>query len=463
MDVKRKILISWIAGFLSMTALSQGYQVQAVVQGLPDGMVRLSAFYKTEYAPVDSVQSVNGAFYFYLDEYRTDGMYRIDFAGRGEVGQQKRYIEFVWAHESFGIYAQYNDLDESVSFEGSEENRLLGRFRAWEESYERKMSALFPLIDGYPEGDDFYTQAEDHFRELQEERNRMIRKLAGDHPGLYAARIIVSYLSPVIEPGLSGEERMAFLRDHYFELAPVDDPALLHAPVYSRKIIDYLRLYRGSDYSFSDQEEAFIEAVDMIMANVSGDPELRSFVVEYLLEGFESFGMERIQTYIVDTYVDETCETDVVELAVERVKGYREMEEGQVTKDILIRTADNEMVRLSEVDADYTLLVFWASYCEHCQEMIPELKEWYLEERPENVEVFAVSIDSVKADWEQYLLVHDLPWINAHEPMGWEGQSAEDYNIYATPTMFLLDRERMIIARPFNMRELRRTVRRLMR
>jgi thiol-disulfide isomerase/thioredoxin len=116
---------------------------------------------------------------------------------------------------------------------------------------------------------------------------------------------------------------------------------------------------------------------------------------------------------------------------------------------------------LSEVDADYILVLFWATHCEHCMEMMAGLHEWYVEDRPENIEVFAVSIDTVAADWHQYSRVADPPWINTREPMGWEGKSAEDYNIYATPTMFLLDRERRIVARPFTLRELRREIRRL--
>ncbi len=441
----------------------QGYQVQVVVEGLPEGMVALSGFHKTGYELLDSARSLNGTFYFHFDDFRSDGMYRIDLAKSGKDGEQQKFIEFIWAHESFEIYAQYDALSHTVSFTGSEENRILGRFRDYEERYEARMSMLFPVIDRYPEQDKFFGEAVEQFVAIQEERNAFIDSLAEENAGSFAARIVETYRSVIVPPEIRGGDRIRFLQEHYFELAPIDDPALLNAPIYSRKIIDYLMLYRNGNYSFSDQEDAFTEAVDMIMANVSGDPELRSFVVEYLLEGFESFGMERIQTYIVDTYVDETCETDVVELAVERVKGYRKMEEGQVTKDILIRSAGNEMIRLSEVDADYTLLVFWASYCEHCQEMIPELQEWYKEERPEGVEVFAVSIDSVKTDWVRYLESHNLPWINAHEPMGWEGQSAEDYNIYGTPTMFLLDRNRTIIARPFNLRELRREIRKLKR
>ncbi|MDA3833579.1 MAG: hypothetical protein PF495_09295, partial [Spirochaetales bacterium] len=78
--------------------------------------------------------------------------------------------------------------------------------------------------------------------------------------------------------------------------------------------------------------------------------------------------------------------------------------------------------------------------------------------KPANIEIFSVSIDTVETDWIKYSQVVHPPWINTHEPMGWEGKSAEDYNIYATPTMFLLNRERKIIAKPYTYRELLREV-----
>ena len=456
--------ILFISLLLSASKIvAQGNQLQVIIGGLPDQMVYLSQFNTNEYKIIDSIGTVNGSFYFIREDQQEEGMYRIDLS-RPDAGQGSSdapYVEFIWAGESFEIFADYKDIAGTVNFVNSEENRILGLFREYEQEYERKMNAMYPLIDRYPPNDDFYSEAADHFTELQEERDGFIVELVGRYPDLFASRIIESYRSVTLSPHLHGMERINYLRTHFFERAPIDDPMLLRAPIYNGKIIEYLRLYRDQNFSFSDQEDAFIEAVDVIMANVSGDPELRTFAVEYLLEGFESFGMERVQTYIVDTYVDETCTTDVVELAMARVKGYRKMAEGQTGADILVRNVDDRLVRLSDVDADYTLLIFWATYCEHCREMLPELHEWYDNEKPSNVEVFAVSIDSVKSDWVNFMRTVHPPWINGHEPMGWEAQSAEDYNIYATPTMFLLDRKRTIIARPFTIRELRREVRKL--
>ena len=38
-----------------------------------------------------------------------------------------------------------------------------------------------------------------------------------------------------------------------------------------------------------------------------------------------------------------------------------------------------------------------------------------------------------------------MNWINLSDLKGWEGDSAQDYFIYATPTMFLIDREKKLI------------------
>lgn len=454
MQMKRKISVYLIV-LLVNQLFSQGFQLEGVIQDLPDGWIYLSSYYKTEYIKLDSTKSVNGSFYFHKTTEQPDGMYKLDFENMGPSNKQK-FIEFVWSQESFQLFADYSTISKSVVFENSIENMLLEEFRNYERIYEAKMTAIYPVIDKYPEADLFLEQTRSHFLKLQEDHDAYILELEKSNPGTFAASIIRSYRKSLFGAELIGLERLEYLREHYFDSAPMDNPALIFAPIYTKKIIDFLKLFGNPEYTFGDQEEAFMEAVDIIMANTSGDPEIRSFVVEYLLEGFESFGMEKIQTYIVDTYVDETCTTDAVELAYQRVLGYRKMAEGNVAADIYIRGADNHMVRLSEVPSEYTLVIFWATYCEHCTKLMPSLREWYDAEKPANLEIFAVSIDTSEYAWQSYNKIENPPWINTREPMAWTGKSPEDYNVYATPSMFLLDRQRKIIAKPYTFRELRR-------
>ena len=93
--------------------------------------------------------------------------------------------------------------------------------------------------------------------------------------------------------------------------------------------------------------------------------------------------------------------------------------------------------------------------------MLPELRDWYLHYNPYDLEVMALSIDSSQQSFEQMQLSLGLPWISAHDPLGWQGKAPSDYHVYATPAMFLLDRDQIILARPSGMRQFIRALKRL--
>ena len=74
------------------------------------------------------------------------------------------------------------------------------------------------------------------------------------------------------------------------------------------------------------------------------------------------------------------------------------------------------------------------------------------------VEIYAISIDTPRLDWENFVQTNDLRWINVYEENGWLGKSAKQYNLYATPTMFLLDRDRKIISKPITFKDFKNAV-----
>ena len=93
--------------------------------------------------------------------------------------------------------------------------------------------------------------------------------------------------------------------------------------------------------------------------------------------------------------------------------------------------------------------------------MIPELKALYNNPGIPGFEVLAISVDSSASDYSTALAMHATKWINYSELKGWDCQAAEDYSIYATPSMFLLDRNRKILARPVSVSELKAELQKL--
>jgi thiol-disulfide isomerase/thioredoxin len=114
---------------------------------------------------------------------------------------------------------------------------------------------------------------------------------------------------------------------------------------------------------------------------------------------------------------------------------------------------DGKVIDLSKIQSDKALLVFYASWCPHCQELLPKLNEFSKSNK--TIEILAISLDSKQEDWIKFIDDNKLEFTNLNNPNGWDGTTASDYFIYATPTMFLLDSEKKIIGKPTNLVELK--------
>lgn len=105
---------------------------------------------------------------------------------------------------------------------------------------------------------------------------------------------------------------------------------------------------------------------------------------------------------------------------------------------------------LDSVTSPYTLIVFWASWCEFCEKAMPDIKNIYAKYKGKGLEIFAVSLDSIKQNWILVTNKYSIPWVNTCDLNGFKSKIIGEYNIWSTPTFFLLDADKKIIARPAN-------------
>ncbi len=440
----------------------QSWLIQGTIEHAEEGMVRLASYYGDRFRVVDSMDTSSGFFYFVLSGYHPPGVYRIIFSERiGEVVHQNRFVEFIFNGENMDLFIASTEWGPVPYMENSLENQVYSDFMDFELGYEEELMGLYgQLYPSRPGAEDLDKQI-DRYNQLQGERTRYLDSLTHLYPDLYAVRIMNAFRSPFIPGEMSHQQRIDTLKHCFFQYAAIDDPKLLYAPVYTYKIIDYLSLFKDLTLGFEEQEEQFIEAVDLIMVNVSGDEELRGFVVEFLLEGFELLDMEKVQMHLAENYLDEACESDIVELVLSRMDGYREMAEGAQAPDFIIRDVEGGLHQLSGMDHSLVLVVFWSSTCEGCRELLPELNSWYESSNNLDLEVVAISIDTSAANFAFLYDQLEPNWITAHDPLGWYGKVPSDYHVYATPSLFLLDRNRTILARPRSFRQFLRALKKL--
>ncbi|WP_284652058.1 TlpA family protein disulfide reductase [Flavobacterium terrisoli] len=105
-------------------------------------------------------------------------------------------------------------------------------------------------------------------------------------------------------------------------------------------------------------------------------------------------------------------------------------------------------VKLSDVKADYTILVFWDVDCGHCQKEIPILLKAYNEmiQEKKDVKVYSVYMQHEGDKYLKYIADNKLPWINVYDGAHYNN-AIETYDVYTTPVIYILDKNKVIKAK----------------
>ena len=102
------------------------------------------------------------------------------------------------------------------------------------------------------------------------------------------------------------------------------------------------------------------------------------------------------------------------------------------------------------INAKYTVVIFWDPTCSHCTVEIPHLKTYYDSLRKANVslEVYAIIAEADLTPWRAYIKKNQLTWVNVASLNLTELNNLKKYyDVYSTPTMYLLDEQKIIIGK----------------
>lgn len=209
-------------------------------------------------------------------------------------------------------------------------------------------------------------------------------------------------------------------------------------------------------------DSVFIEmqlSIDVMMENLIKDENKLSEVTDYLFDLLERHSLYNASEYLALKVLNEVSCTIDSDLA-KQLETYRAMKKGNTAPDIAFKgdnfghaySVANFPKKLSDVKSKYTVVAFAASWCPKCKEEIPEIVKHYPKWKENDVEVVLVSLDENKEDYRKF--VKDLPFISTCDFQKWDGPIAQDYYVFGTPTMFLLDEKRKILLRPNSVKQM---------
>ena len=392
---------------LPFTGWSKDYRVRLEVKNLPaDSQPILLRFYNgalfaLDTLPVRSQDTLS----FKIPEATSPGTLRTilgfppyaQFSGKGPI-----FLDFLFNREDIEISLDYQNPQATAQVIHSTENQIYFDFLKSETIYNHKLGLVGQVVINYPDKDKFYQKALEYYKKFQLERDKLIDKNYREHPNTLAGKLIKNQKLPIIPGNLSQQERDSLFKYRYLSL------------------ID-----------FSDT---------------------------FLISGFESQQMEEVLAHISNHYIQQCgSNSDIVK---RRLEGYSKMAIGQQVPDFTLMDIHNHPVNLYSEISPYTLLLFWHTQCSHCQSLMEALPQLCQKEifTHQQIKLIGISIDENREDWEKFSIQYPLEWVNIHAAGSFDSEIANDYNLFATPSMFLIDENHKIIAKPTTIGELEKNI-----
>lgn len=238
-----------------------------------------------------------------------------------------------------------------------------------------------------------------------------------------------------------------YQKSHYWDNVSFSNEGILRTPIFEQRLKNYF-----SNILIQTPDSLNKEA-DKIIDKAAGDKLVYQYVVSYLLNHFNQSNImshDAVFVHIADEYYLKRkapwATDDLKSKIKERVTRLKPNLVGNKAPNLVLESETGEYIALEQVKAKYTVVYFWEPDCSHCQKETPVLYDLFNKYREKGVQVFAVYTQYKKAEWTKSLAEKGYDWINVWDA-NYNSNFRALYDISSTPTVYLLDQDKKIIAK----------------
>ena len=453
------------------------YKIKGEIIGLQDSTVILAYYFGGKQYATDTANVIDGKFIFEGNKELKGGMYLV-------VLSEGRYFDVIVSEKKFSFSTKLDDLVGEMTFEKSQENPPFYEYLNFITKMQKEIN---PIKQQLQSADSITKDQLELKAQAIDEKVRLYRaKFLENNSEMFFSKILLATTeieipaAPIDSTGNPDKNfPYLFYKKHFWDNIDFSDERLLRTPIFFNKMERYLE-----KLTVQHPDSISISA-DILVEKSRANDEVFKYVVNYITSTYERskiMGMDAVFVHMVEKYyITKQCtwvdSTDLVKIADRAQKiapnliGRKasEFQDGYgrpFMKDTLgiIHTLD-------EINADYTVLVFFGPTCGHCKKEMPKIKNTVdsLIIIGYNIETFAVATEFDKEEWKKFINEQGTgSWINVadinHDPEGNPVASSDwrdKYDIYSTPVVYLLDKEKMILAKRINHKQIAEIINKL--
>lgn len=347
----------------------------------------------------------------------------------------------------------YCNNNDSTWFQKNEkENTVYAQFFKENGPKKANLGMLRNLLMTYDRTDSkFYQLGIDEFESRRKEYNQWLAEQSSLYGSLFVSHAFQFQYMPQAEFKGSESDKMNNVLAHYFEGIDFNDSLLINTTNLRDWITGYVNIYGAMSVTEKLRDSLFtLAGKNAIEKARTGNPKVYGWMVDYFYNGYESNGITKAMAMLQQYIDDPNCLTSKKRQINKRLEGMAKLVVGSKSPDFALDDIDgiNFDLHLYKGPAKYKLLLFWSAGCEHCQELVKQVKQWQEKTgNKEKADIIAVSLDETTEEvkkWEETII--RLPgWIHLRAKGGVNSTVANDYAILSTPAMFLVDSKSNVI------------------
>ncbi len=463
----KRAFLPFVLLLLAQAGFSQGYAIHLVLKPFAHSTVYLGYHYGKIKAVADSVL---------LDENAAG-----DFKGKDKLPEgvyfivsPKKVILFellIGRQQQFSVSADTARIPESINFSGSPENSAFQEYTAFMNTRGREITAWQSQFSQTKSKKDSLA-LQQKIRNASEEIKSYREKVENKEPTSLLSTLLLALKEPVIPPAPVNANGKAdsnfayrYYKDHYWDNISFIDERLIRTPVFEPKLDRYYKDLVSPDPDSIDRE------IDHMLLYSRTNKEMFKYLLIHFVQKYinpEYMGQDAVFVHLFEKYIN-TGQADFFTEKYRKFvddRAYSLMANllGAPAPDLEMTDTLGKLQSLYNVKADFVLICFWDPTCSHCKETIPKVDSIYQAKwKKEGVKVVGVMVDGGKDNWLNFIRDHNLKdWINVYQTTAQHDAEASAghpdyrqlYDVYQTPVLYLLDKDKRIIAKKLTYQQL---------
>ncbi|MDE3234364.1 MAG: DUF5106 domain-containing protein [Bacteroidota bacterium] len=372
--------------------------------------------------------------------------------------------------QHFSIVADSSKKENAV-ITGSPDNDLFKTYSAFTVEKGKKLTQLNQQLTQVKTAADsasIKSQIIKYNKELQVYREQLIRQ----HPNSLLAALLDAMKRPDLPPihVVKGKpdslSAYLYVKDHFWDDVLFNDDRLLHTPFFEPKLDDYLKYY------VSPEPDSLIKEVKYILLSARTGKEMYPYLLTKFTNKYlnpEYMGQDKVFLYLFENFYakgDTTIlNTASKKMIFERAYSMMANQIGVQASPLNLTDTSGKTVSLYSLKGPFTFVVFWDPTCGHCKEELPKVDSIYKAKwKALGIKLYSVNVnEKMMNELKQFVKEKNFSsdWIYTYQTK--EARDAEIaagqpnyrqlYDVFKTPTMYLLDAEKHIIAKQLSLEQ----------